>query len=96
MPLSLALIEQRLQELDSWAIEGATDLVKEYLFESFIESIDFVNQVAQIAEKHQHHPTILINYTSVRLTLSTHSEHALTEKDFDLAKAIDSIDKPHV
>ncbi len=96
MPLPLARIEQYMQELDSWAIEGATDLVKEYLFESFIESIDFVNQVAQIAEKHQHHPTILINHTSVRLTLTTHSEHALSEKDFELAKAIDGIDKPHV
>ncbi len=94
MPLPLVRIQERMQELDSWAIEGAADLVKEYLFESFIDSIDFVNQVAQIAEKQQHHPTILINYTSVRLTLTTHSEHALSEKDFDLAKAIDDIDKP--
>lgn len=91
MPLTLARIQQRLQELDNWAIEGATDLVKEHEFESFVDAIEFVNAVAVIAEQQGHHPTILINYTSVRLTLTTHSEHALTDKDFDLAKAIDGI-----
>lgn len=96
MPLPLARVQQRLQELDNWAIEGATDLVKEYEFESFIDAIDFVNAIAVIAERQGHHPTILINYTTVRLTLTTHSEHALTDKDFNLAKAIDEVEKPHV
>ena len=93
MPLSLTRVQQRLAELDDWAIEGATDLVREYTFERFADAIGFVNSVAALAGQHNHHPTILIQYTSVRLTLTTHSEHALTEKDFDLAKAIDGIGK---
>ena len=96
MPIALARIQQRLQELNNWAIEGATDLVKEYAFESFIDALEFVNAVAAIAEQQGHHPAILINDNVVRLTLTTHSEHALTDKDFDLAKAIDRIEKPHV
>ncbi len=91
MPLALARIQQRFGELDNWALEGATDLVKEFTFESYIEAIEFVNNVAALAEKLHHHPMILINYTIVRLTLTTHSEHALTDKDFDLAKAIDEL-----
>ncbi len=91
--MSLARIQQRFEELDNWAIEGATDLVKEFTFESFVDAIAFVNSVAVLADQQQHHPTILIAYTTVRLTLTTHSEHALTEKDFDLAKAIDAIER---
>ena len=91
--MPLARVQQRLQELNNWALEGATDLIKEYSFETFLDAIDFVNRVAALAEQQQHHPAILINYTSVRLTLTTHSEHALSEKDFDLAKAIDVIEK---
>ena len=91
MALALLRIQQRMKELDNWAIEGATDLVKEFEFSQFKEAIAFVNKVAEVAEKHGHHPTILINYTLVRLTLTTHSEHGLTEKDFELAKALDEM-----
>lgn len=93
MPIALARIQQRMQELENWAIEGATDLMKEYTFSSFSEAIAFVNKVAELAEKHNHHPAILVNYTLVRLTLTTHSEHGLSEKDFEVAKAIDEIGK---
>lgn len=93
MALALLRIQQKMKELDNWAIEGATDLAKEYTFSTFMESVAFVNTIAELAEKHKHHPTILINYTLVRLTLTTHSEHGLTEKDFDLAKSIDDIRK---
>jgi 4a-hydroxytetrahydrobiopterin dehydratase len=49
----------------------------------------FVNQVADFAEQADHHPDILINYRKVTLTLSTHSEGGLTQKDFDLAEKIE-------
>jgi len=65
--------------------------MKEFSFESFGESIKFVNFVAEIAEENQHHPSIIINYKEVKLMLTTHSESGLTEKDFMMAKLIDGI-----
>ncbi|MEC8942344.1 MAG: 4a-hydroxytetrahydrobiopterin dehydratase, partial [Verrucomicrobiota bacterium] len=52
--------------------------------------IDFVNEVAGIAEDAGHHPDINIHYLRVTLRLTTHSKGALTGKDFELARRIDN------
>ena len=49
----------------------------------------FVNRVAAFAEEADHHPDILIQYSRVRLTLTTHDAGGLTEGDFALARRID-------
>jgi 4a-hydroxytetrahydrobiopterin dehydratase len=49
----------------------------------------FVNRVAEAAEAADHHPDIKISYNKVKMSLSTHSEGGVTEKDFELAGKID-------
>ncbi|MEN9626736.1 MAG: hypothetical protein RL557_1064 [archaeon] len=66
-------------------------LTKRYLFKDFKEAMKFVNQIAVIAEKMNHHPGIFISYNKVTLTIFTHEENKLTNKDFRLAKEIDRI-----
>lgn len=88
--LTLGEINQRMNMLNSWSLEGSS-ITKNFTFTNFKESLDFVNKVGEIAEKHQHHPDIIINYNEVRLSLSTHSEKGLTRKDFELAKEIDML-----
>jgi len=51
----------------------------------------FVNSVALLAEKANHHPDIDIRWNTITLTLSTHSAGGLTEKDFTLAAEIDAL-----
>jgi 4a-hydroxytetrahydrobiopterin dehydratase len=51
----------------------------------------FVQSVALLAEKADHHPDIDIRWNKVTLMLSTHSEGGLTEKDFSLAVQINSL-----
>lgn len=51
----------------------------------------FVNSVALLAEKRNHHPDINIRWNKVHLALSTHSAGGLTKLDFKLAKAIDEL-----
>ena len=53
--------------------------------------IGFVNRIAEAAEKAGHHPDIAVNYNLVTLSLSTHSEGGVTERDFQLAKEIDGL-----
>jgi 4a-hydroxytetrahydrobiopterin dehydratase len=60
-------------------------------FPGFLDSIAFVNKVAELAEAADHHPDIDIRWNKVTLTLSTHSDGGLTAKDFDLAGKINAV-----
>ncbi len=60
-------------------------------FDDFTEAIDFVNQVAEIAEESEHHPDIEIKFNKVKLVLTTHTKGGLTELDFELAEKIDTL-----
>jgi len=53
--------------------------------------MEFVNAVARLAEQAGHHPDIDIRYNKVTLSLTTHDEGGLTEKDFDLAMKADQL-----
>jgi 4a-hydroxytetrahydrobiopterin dehydratase len=66
-------------------------LRKEYKFKNFKQSMDFVNKVADVAERRDHHPDILIKYNVVTLTFYTHTANAVTEKDVRLAAEIDDL-----
>ena len=67
-------------------------LVKEFEFGNFSEAVDFVNKIVPMANKADHHPDILIHsYKKVKVTLTTHDEGKITEKDYQLAKEIDTI-----
>lgn len=80
-------ITKGLSALEGWAQEGS-NIVNQFKFNDFIESMGFVTKVAILAERMDHHPDILIEYNKVTITLSTHSEGGLTEKDFKLAEEI--------
>jgi 4a-hydroxytetrahydrobiopterin dehydratase len=83
-----AEINSKLGVLNDWERSG-NEIVKSYKLANFIASIGFVNKIAILAEKADHHPDILIQYSNVKITLSTHSEGGLTEKDFNLAGEIE-------
>ncbi|HEV3071273.1 MAG TPA: 4a-hydroxytetrahydrobiopterin dehydratase [Solirubrobacteraceae bacterium] len=83
-------IEQRLTG-GNWCREGEA-IVREYKLADFAAAIAFVNRVAEVAERANHHPDILLHgWNKVRLELSTHSEGGLTEADFALAAEIDGL-----
>ena len=86
--LSPEEIRTRLANLPGWEHKGNA-IGKLFRFKEFMDGIRFVNKVAEIAESLDHHPVILINYTRVTFTCSTHSEGGVTEKDFELADRIE-------
>ena len=81
-------IEQRLDELADWEREGG-EIQKIFEFDDFPGAVKFVNDVAKLAQRYDHHPDIDIRYNTVKLVLSTHSEGGLTGLDFDLANDIE-------
>lgn len=87
--LSSVEVNKQLEGLAEWAVVDG-QIAKTYQFQGFRESIVFVDAVAVIAESQNHHPDIDIRFTSVRVSLTTHSAGGLTELDFKVAHAIDS------
>jgi len=67
------------------------EITKTFVLTDFVHAMGFVNQVALLAEKANHHPDIDIRWNKVKLTLATHSAGGLTAQDFDLAKAIEHL-----
>ncbi len=88
--LSKAEIQERLKGMPGWSQAGKA-LQKKFTLKSFMAGIGFVNRIAEAAEKAGHHPDITINYNVVGISLSTHSEGGVTDKDFDLARQIDAL-----
>jgi 4a-hydroxytetrahydrobiopterin dehydratase len=86
--LNLEQIASTLRQLGGWQYESGA-LVKEWTFANFREAMAFTNTVAELAEDADHHPDIAVNYNRVRLTLATHSEGGVTEKDAALARQIE-------
>ena len=85
-------IKSRLKELDGWKHERKF-ITKTFEFDHFMDAIAFVNEVAEAAEREEHHPDMNIRYTTVKLSIQTHSEGGVTEWDVDLARAIDVVEK---
>ncbi len=90
-PLSREQAEEYLAKVSGWKLSGdGKQISKEYKFKDFIGSVNFVDNIAGIAEEEGHHPDIHIFYNKVRLDLSTHSIGGLSENDFILAAKIDA------
>lgn len=66
-------------------------LTKEFVFKDFKEALAFVNRIGEAAEKQNHHPDIQLSWGKVIVSLQTHSEHAVTKKDRQLADTIDTL-----
>ena len=91
-PLPEPEIEAGLAKLDPrWRREG-DELVADIECENFAAAIELVNRIAAAAERADHHPDILVHdYKHLRITLSTHAAGGLTERDFALARALDTL-----
>ena len=71
--------------------EKDNTLTKTFEFNSYLDGIDFVNEVANLSEQENHHPDITVGYCKVTISLTTHDAGSLTEKDYKLAKLIDDL-----
>jgi 4a-hydroxytetrahydrobiopterin dehydratase len=73
-------------------VEKNNKLTKSFKFSDFQEAFAFMTRVALLAEKHNHHPNWSNVYNTVDIELTTHDKgNTVTEKDRNLAKAIDEI-----
>ena len=84
-------IHKRLENLNDW-IYSNKQISKEFKLTNFKEALAFVNKVGNAAEGMDHHPDILMHsWNKVKISISTHSEGGVTNKDFQLAEKIESL-----
>jgi 4a-hydroxytetrahydrobiopterin dehydratase len=81
-------IAAKIKTLTGWQFKDNA-ISKRFQFKTFMDGIHFINKVAEMAEKADHHPDMLVNYTRVTFTCSTHDQGGVTEKDFALATEIE-------
>ncbi len=83
-------LKDSLKKCPEWEIEK-NSITRSFEFEEFMDGIDFVNNVGEIAEEAQHYPDITIKYTTVTLKLTTHDVGGVTELDIELAQRVDNL-----
>ncbi len=84
-------IQTKMSSIDPvWVLKGKF-IHREVLFKNFIEAFSFMTSVALVAEKMGHHPNWKNVYNKVTIALNTHDVDGLSDADFALAKAIDTI-----
>lgn len=92
-------LDNHMDAIDkSWELfDKRTKLKRDFVFKNFREAIEFINEIAQVAEREGHHPNIYVyDYKKVKVELWTHKINGLHQNDFILALAIDRLYKTRI
>lgn len=88
--LTAAEIAGLAARLPRWSVQGGS-LARDFKLADFSAAWGLMARVALLAERHDHHPDWSNSYGDVRIALSTHASGGLTQRDIDLAEAIDRV-----
>jgi len=91
-PVHIVLVRERLSQLSGWKLSGKR-IVKAFTFKNFYETIAFVNAVAYIANREDHHPDLEVGYKTCQVSYSSHDIGGLSLNDFICAAKIDRLSK---
>jgi 4a-hydroxytetrahydrobiopterin dehydratase len=89
-PYTAQEIQQLLKGIKGWAVEGGK-LAKVYSFKNYYETLAFVNALAWISHREDHHPDLGVHYNKCRVEYSTHAIGGLSENDFICAAKCDAL-----
>ena len=85
-------ITRYLAELPGWALEGdGRRIAKTYEFKNFHETMEFLNGLAWIVHREDHHPDLEVSYKRCKVVYSTHSVGGVSENDLICAAKIDAL-----
>jgi len=89
-PHSAKAAAELLQQLKGWSIENGR-LAKTYPFENYYQTMAFVNALAWISHREDHHPDLAVGYNKCRVEYATHSIGGLSDNDFICAAKCDAL-----
>ena len=81
--LTEASIRELMPQLPGWSlVEGGHALAKTFRFADYYRTIAFVNALAHVANREDHHPDLSVHYDRCEVRYSTHDVGGLSENDF--------------
>jgi 4a-hydroxytetrahydrobiopterin dehydratase len=89
-PYGAEQAQEMLRQLKGWIIEEGK-LVKLYPFRNYFETMAFVNALAWISHREDHHPDLSVGYNKCRVEYVTHAIGGLSENDFICAAKADAL-----
>ena len=90
--LSRAEAEQLLHEIPGWTLnDTASEITRTWKFSNYYQTLAFVNALAWVVHREDHHPELGVSYNRCTVRFSTHSVHGLSENDFICAAKIDGL-----
>lgn len=89
-PLTDAKADTLLQQLDGWK-RSANVISKTYRFKDYYQTIAFVNAIAWVSHHEDHHPDLMVGYSTCKVEYTTHAVHGLSENDFICAAKVDAL-----
>jgi len=89
-PYSEAEARAMLAQLKGWNIENGR-LVKVFPFRDYYQTMAFVNAIAWVSHREDHHPELVVGYNKCRVEYWTHAIEGLSENDFICAAKCDAI-----
>jgi len=95
--LSATQVISQLAKLEGWKLYGDGDTVaieKTFAFKNYLRTMAFVNAIAYLAEQHNHHPELLVQYASCSVRFNTHDVQGISITDFECAKLVDALYAP--
>ena len=90
VPYDAQQTKEMLKQLKAWIVEDGK-LVKLYPFKNYYETMAFVNALAWISHREDHHPDLQVGYNKCRVEYSTHAIGGLSENDFICAARADAL-----
>ncbi|MSQ49170.1 MAG: 4a-hydroxytetrahydrobiopterin dehydratase [Betaproteobacteria bacterium] len=89
-PYNAPQTREMLAQLKGWIVEDGK-LVKLYAFKNYYQTMAFVNALAWVSHREDHHPDLLVAYNQCRVAYSTHAIGGLSENDFICAAKADAL-----
>ena len=84
----------KLARAEGWKLFGDgpdVAIEKTYRFDNFLKTMAFVNAVAYIAEQQDHHPELLVLYSTCSVRFNTHDVQGISRTDFECAALVDAL-----
>ncbi|MEO6422432.1 MAG: 4a-hydroxytetrahydrobiopterin dehydratase [Candidatus Nitrotoga sp.] len=89
-PLSQDEISILIKQLDSW-VQSDLTICKTFEFKNYYQTMAFVNAVAWLSHREDHHPDLTVSYSKCHIEYSTHAIQGLSENDFICASKVDAL-----
>ncbi len=83
-------IHDAIRGLDGWEFKDNA-IRKTFTFESYIDSIGFINQLAEKAEEANHHPDMVVGWCRIELAFTSHDQGGVTSACMEMAKQAESV-----